>query len=68
MRPTWACSARSSPRRFFDLPPSRWLVPDPAARRAIFPSYFRLYVEHALACGLVHTTPHHDAVALWLPA
>jgi GNAT superfamily N-acetyltransferase len=51
---------------FFDLPPSRWLAPDPAARRAIFPAYFRLYVEHALACGLVHTTPDRDAVALWL--
>lgn len=53
---------------FFDLPPSRCLVPDSATRRAIFPAYFRLYVKHALACGLVHTTPHRDAVALWLPA
>jgi GNAT superfamily N-acetyltransferase len=53
---------------FFDLPPSRWLAPDPATRRAIFPAYFRLYVEHALDRGLVHTTPHRDAVALWLPA
>ncbi|MGH3189159.1 MAG: hypothetical protein ACRDOL_18185 [Streptosporangiaceae bacterium] len=53
---------------FFDLPPSRWLVEDPAARRAIFPAYFRLYVEHALAAGLVHTTPDRDAAALWLPA
>jgi hypothetical protein len=53
---------------FFDLPPSRWLVEDPAARRAIFPAYFRLYVEHAMAAGLVHTTPDRDAVALWLPA
>ena len=53
---------------FFDLPPSRWLVEDPALRREIFPAYFRLSVEHALACGLVHTTPDRDAVALWLPA
>jgi GNAT superfamily N-acetyltransferase len=53
---------------FFDLPPSRWLAEDPAVRRAIFPGYFRLSVEHALACGLVHTTPDRDAVALWLPA
>ena len=53
---------------FFDLPPSRWLAADPAARRAIFPAYFRLYVEHALASGLVHTTPDRGAVALWLPA
>jgi GNAT superfamily N-acetyltransferase len=53
---------------FFDLAVSRWLIPDPAARRKIFPGYFRLYVEHALAGGLVCTTPGQDAVALWLPA
>jgi GNAT superfamily N-acetyltransferase len=52
---------------FFDLPPSRWLVPDPAARQAIFPGYFRLYVEHAMASGVVHTTPDRSAAALWLP-
>jgi hypothetical protein len=52
---------------FFDLPPSRWLVEDPAARRAIFPAYFRLYVEHAMAVGLVHTTPDRDAVAYGCP-
>jgi hypothetical protein len=32
---------------FADLAVSRWLIPDPAARRRIFPGYFRLYVEHA---------------------
>ena len=53
---------------FFDLAVSRWLIPDPAARRRIFPGYFRLYVEHTLADGLVCTTPAQDAVALWLPA
>src|ERR1035441_8199428 len=53
---------------FFDLAVSRWLIPDPAARREIFPGYFRLYVEHALADGLVCTTPGQDSVALWLPA
>jgi len=53
---------------FCDLPPSRWLIPDPAARREVFPGYFRLYVEHALARGVVHTTPGRDAAALWLPA
>jgi GNAT superfamily N-acetyltransferase len=53
---------------FFDLAVSRWLVPYPPARRRIFPGYFRLYVEHALADGLVCTTPAQDAVALWLPA
>jgi GNAT superfamily N-acetyltransferase len=53
---------------FFDLAVSRWLIPDPAARREIFPGYFRLYVEHALADGLVRTTPARNAVALWLPS
>jgi GNAT superfamily N-acetyltransferase len=52
---------------FHDLAPSRWLIADPDARREIFPGYFRIYVEDALACGVVHTTPDRDAVALWLP-
>jgi GNAT superfamily N-acetyltransferase len=53
---------------FADLAVSRWLIPDPADRHRIFPGYFRLYVEHALADGIVCTTPGQDAVALWLPA
>jgi len=53
---------------FADLAPSRWLIGDPAARRQIFPSYFRLSVEHALAAGLACTTTDRSAVALWLPA
>ena len=53
---------------FADLAPSRWLISDPAARRQIFPSYFRLPVEHALAAGLACTTTDRSAVALWLPA
>ncbi|HUY46492.1 MAG TPA: GNAT family N-acetyltransferase [Streptosporangiaceae bacterium] len=52
---------------FFDLPPSRWLIPDEAARRRIFPRYFRIFVNHALANGVVHTTPDRTAAALWLP-
>jgi GNAT superfamily N-acetyltransferase len=53
---------------FCDLAPSRWLIGDPAARRQVFPGYFRLYVEHALARGIVHTTPGRTAAALWIPA
>jgi GNAT superfamily N-acetyltransferase len=53
---------------FADLAPSRWLIADPAARRQIFPGYFRLYLERALADGIVHTTPHRTAAALWIPA
>ena len=52
---------------FHDLAPSRWLIEDQASRRAIFPEYFRLFVEHALVSGVVHTTPDRSAVALWLP-
>jgi len=53
---------------FHDLAPSRWLIADPDARRAIFPGYFRIYTEHALASGVIHTTPDRAAAALWLPA
>jgi GNAT superfamily N-acetyltransferase len=52
---------------FFPLAPCRWLIPDEAARRVIFPAYFRMYVEHALADGIVHTTSAMDAAALWIP-
>lgn len=53
---------------FHELAPSLWLIADPVARRSIFPGYFAIFVEHALATGLVHTTPSRDAVAIWLPA
>ena len=53
---------------FFDLAVSQWLISDPAARRRIFPGYFRMYVEHALADGIACTTADQAAVALWLPA
>jgi GNAT superfamily N-acetyltransferase len=53
---------------FHELAPSRWLIADPEARRAIFPGYFRLQIAYAMAAGLVHTTAGRDAVALWLPA
>jgi GNAT superfamily N-acetyltransferase len=52
---------------FHDLASSRWLIADPATRRKIFPGYFRLLLEHALDSGLVYTTPHRTAAALWLP-
>jgi len=52
---------------FHELPPSRWLIPGPTARRQIFPGYFRLHVEHALADGTVHTTADRAAAALWMP-
>ena len=53
---------------FCDLPPSRWLIPDPTARSQVFPAYFRIHLDHALASGLICTTPDRDAAALWIPA
>lgn len=52
---------------FCDLPPSQWLIADRKARCQVFPAYFRIYLDQALACGLICTTPDRDAVALWIP-
>jgi GNAT superfamily N-acetyltransferase len=52
---------------FHDLPPAHWLIANPHARRKIFPAYFRIFVDQAMAAGLVHTTEDRAAVALWLP-
>jgi GNAT superfamily N-acetyltransferase len=52
---------------FLDLAPCRWLIADPAARRSILPAYFRMYVEHAQADGLIFTTLDRAAAALWIP-
>ena len=52
---------------FFPLAVCGWLIPDGPARRAAFPAYFRLYLEHAIADGIVETTPGQDAAALWIP-
>ena len=38
-----------------------------AARRAVFPGYFRLITELAMGDGIVWTTSDRDAAALWLP-
>jgi GNAT superfamily N-acetyltransferase len=59
--------ARVIAEAFFPLAVCRWLIPDGPARRAAFPAYFRLYVEHAIADGIVETTPGRDAAALWIP-
>jgi GNAT superfamily N-acetyltransferase len=52
---------------FFPLAVCRWLIPDGTDRRAAFPAYFRLYLEHAIEDGIVETTPSRDAAALWIP-
>lgn len=53
---------------FLDLPPSWWLIADQAVRRQIFPEYFRIFVEAALADGIVQTIPDRTAVGIWLPS
>jgi len=53
---------------FLDLPPSWWLIADQAVRRRVFPEYFRIFVEAALADGIVQTIPDRAAVAIWLPS
>ena len=53
---------------FHDLAVSQWLIPDPDSRRAIFPGYFRILLQHTLDAGLVSTTQQRTAAALWLPA
>jgi GNAT superfamily N-acetyltransferase len=52
---------------FLDLAPCQWLISDRAARREIFPRFFRMYVVHAMTDGLVCTTPDRTAAALWIP-
>lgn len=42
---------------FHQLDVSRWLVPDDAARARIFPSYFRIAVDHAIEHGEVLVSP-----------
>ena len=49
---------------FHPLAVCEWLIPDQAERRRIFPGYFGLYVEHALADGIVLTTPGQGCVFL----
>jgi GNAT superfamily N-acetyltransferase len=53
---------------FHDLPPSQWLVSDSAERARIFPGFFRILLDWAMADGTVTTTPERDAAALWIPA
>jgi GNAT superfamily N-acetyltransferase len=52
---------------FAGLAVCRWLIPGEATRRAVFPGYFGLYAEHAIARGLAETTPDRAAAALWIP-
>jgi GNAT superfamily N-acetyltransferase len=52
---------------FHGLAVSEWLIPDPHARRQIFPAYFRIVAGQALAAGGAYTTAGRSAAALWIP-
>jgi GNAT superfamily N-acetyltransferase len=52
---------------FGDLAPGQWLIEDATARREIFPRFYRIYVDHAMANGMVFTTVDRTAAALWVP-
>lgn len=68
IRAGWADADRLSrviTAAFHRLAPSQWLVPDPAARWELFPAYFRIYVDDALANGLAYTNADRTAAALW---
>jgi len=52
---------------FHTLPPARWLIPDDAARRDVFPGLFQIFTEHALTHGFAYTTPGRTGAAVWLP-
>lgn len=52
---------------FHGLGPSIWLISSPDERREVFGPYFQIFVEMALAAGIVFTNPDRTAAALWLP-
>lgn len=44
-----------------------WLVPEPGVRRRVMAGNFLIYVEHALAHGLVYVTADRSGAAVWFP-
>ena len=54
-------------RAFHGLAVAEWLVPDPVEREKMFPGYFRIFIEPAIAQGEVYTVEDLSAVAVWLP-
>lgn len=54
-------------RAFHPIKVARWLVPDSAERAQVLPANFRIFVDHALAHGQVHTTADLSAAAVWFP-
>lgn len=50
---------------FMDLPPTIWLVADPAERRHRLEANFLIFVEHAFTHGHVEVIGDHQAAAVW---
>lgn len=50
---------------FLELPPTAWLVPEPADRRQVLRDDFRILVEHAYDAGEIHVLDDLSAVAVW---
>jgi ribosomal protein S18 acetylase RimI-like enzyme len=52
---------------FHDDPAGRWLVPDDARRRRLYPEMFRWYARAYLAHDETHVDASGTGAALWLP-
>lgn len=56
---------------YAEIPPVRWLMPDPDVRRCRFPAYARIWIDHAMRTGTIDVaaTPDNRPVgaALWWP-
>jgi len=53
---------------FDPLDVAHWLIAGDTERADLFPGHFRIYVDHALSHGLIHTTTDRQAAAVWLPS
>lgn len=54
-------------RAFSADPMARWMYPDPAQYRALFPAFVRAFGGCAFALGTARHVENHAGVALWLP-
>ncbi|MGH3656315.1 MAG: GNAT family N-acetyltransferase, partial [Micromonosporaceae bacterium] len=56
---------------FVEIPPTAWLIPDDAVRRAVFGPYIRIFVDAGMAHGRIDVAVDGDdqpvAAAVWWP-
>jgi ribosomal protein S18 acetylase RimI-like enzyme len=50
-----------------DDPPNAWSIPDPEARGAVMPGFFRLFVDASIAAGEAFVLEDGSGVCLWFP-